>query len=192
MYVMDYKNVTIGKQVWIAEKLKVKKLNDTTGIPLVTDAAAWSKLSTSGYCWYNNDAATYKGTYGALYNWYSVNTGKLCPVGWHVPRDADWTILITFLGGFDVAGGKLKEIGTSHWSSPNIDATNEYGFTAVSGGVINSDGSSSNVGIACGWWPATENSGTLATFWSVYNYNSVVLNNNANKRCGASVRCIKD
>ncbi|MBI5010148.1 MAG: fibrobacter succinogenes major paralogous domain-containing protein, partial [Bacteroidia bacterium] len=129
-----YQTVTIGTQVWMKENLKTTKLNDGIALPNVIDNAAWAALTTTGYCWYNNDATTYKSTYGALYNWYAVNTGKLCPIGWHVPSDDEWTLLTTFRGGYSVAGGKLKETGTLHWTSPNTGATNETGFTALPGG----------------------------------------------------------
>jgi len=100
-----YHIVAIGTQVWMAENLKTTKYNDGTFIPLVTDSTAWGNLSTPGYCWYNNDAATYKNTYGALYNWFTVNTGKLSPKGWHIPSDTEWETLITYLGGESLAGG---------------------------------------------------------------------------------------
>ncbi len=121
-----YHTVAIGKQVWMAEDLKTTKYNDGTPIPLVTDGTAWVNLNTPGCCWYNNDADTYKATYGALYNWYAVNTGKLAPAGWRVASDADWKTLEMSLGmtqtqadstdyrGTD-EGGKLKESGTMHW-----------------------------------------------------------------------------
>jgi uncharacterized protein (TIGR02145 family) len=89
-------------------------------------------LTTPVYCWYNNEATTFKATYGALYNWYAVNTGNICPLGWHVPSDAEFTTLTTFIDGN--AGGMLKETSTVHWTSPNTGATNEYGFTARPGG----------------------------------------------------------
>ena len=88
-----YHTVTIGTQTWMAENLKTTKYNDGTAIPLVTDSTAWTSLLTPAYCWYNYDATTYKNTYGALYNWYAVNTGKLAPIGWHVATDAEWTTL---------------------------------------------------------------------------------------------------
>ena len=119
-----YHTVTIGAQVWMVENLKTTKYNDGTAIPLVTDSTAWAILTIPGYCWYNNDAVTYKATYGALYNWYAVNTGKLAPKGWHVPADAEWTKLITFLGGEDVAGGKMKSTGT-------IKLAMVYGITPI-------------------------------------------------------------
>ncbi|MCK9639352.1 MAG: hypothetical protein M0R39_05525 [Prolixibacteraceae bacterium] len=185
-----YSTVTIGTQVWMASNLKTTKYNDGTAIPLVTDNSAWANLSAPGYCWYNNDAATNKSTYGALYNWYTVNTDKLCPTGWHVPTDAEWTVLTTYLGGESVAGGKLKETGISHWNAPNTGATNESGFTAVPGSY-RYFGTFINFGIFGYWWSSTEVSSTEAMYrlmryddthaYSIYNY----------KQDGISVRCIK-
>ena len=127
-----YHTVTIGTQIWMVENLKTTRYNDGSPIPFVTDSSSWSNLTTPGYCWYNNDT-TNKNTYGALYNWFAVNTGKLAPTGWHVPTDDEWTTLTTYLGGESIAGGKLKETGTTHWRTPNAGATNEIGFTASSG-----------------------------------------------------------
>jgi uncharacterized protein (TIGR02145 family) len=140
----------------MVENLKTTRYNDGTAIPLVTDNTAWAALTTPGYCWYNNDAATYKNTYGALYNWYTVNTGNLAPNGWHVATDAEWTVLTTFLGGESVAGGPLKEAGTTHWGSPNTGATNATGFSALPGGFRNSNGGSfSFIGYNGYWWLST-------------------------------------
>jgi len=102
-----YTTVTIGTQVWMVENLKTTKYNDGTGIPLVTDNTVWCNLSTPGYCWYNNDETTYKNPYGALYNWHTVHTGKLCPSGWHVPTDSEWITLTSYFGGMNTAD-KLK------------------------------------------------------------------------------------
>ena len=117
-----YVTVTIGSQCWLQENLKTTKYNDMTDIPFVTGDSEWEALTTAGYCWYDNNAADYKSAYGSLYNWYSVsvttNGGKnVCPTGWHVPVDAEWTVLANYLGGADVGGGKLMEAGTSHWVS---------------------------------------------------------------------------
>ncbi len=107
-----YETVTIGTQVWLTENLKATKYNDGTSIQFVTDNTLWATLSTPAYCWYNNDGGNYKDIYGGLYNWWAVNTGKLCPTGWHVPSDGEWTTLTSTLGGENVAGAKLKETGT--------------------------------------------------------------------------------
>jgi uncharacterized protein (TIGR02145 family) len=127
-----YRTVTIGTQVWMAEDLKTTHYNDGTPIPYVTDHTEWANLKSGAYCWKwsdNNDESD-KNIYGAFYNWYAT-AEKLCPVGWHVPTDKDWETLVDFCGGWEIAGGKLKEVGTEHWESPNIGATNEFGFTAL-------------------------------------------------------------
>ena len=156
-----YHTVTIGTQVWMVENLKTTKYNDGTAIPLVTDVTSWSNLTTPGYCWYNNDATAYKTTYGALYNWFTVNTGKLAPTGWHVPTDGEWTTLTSYLGGENVAGGKMKstgtiEDGTGLWHDPNIGATNESGFSGVPACGRNCDGRFANIGKDGIWWNASE------------------------------------
>jgi len=187
-----YTSVTIGTQVWLVENLKTTKYNDGTDIPLVTDDVEWVNLNTPGYCWYDNDAATYKNPYGALYNWYAVNTGKLCPTGWHVPTDAEWTILTTYLGGTSVAGGKLKELGTTHWTTPNTGSTNETGFTALPGGLREVDGLFFYCGNEGFWWNSPEYMVTDALYYTMYfNYN-FVYSSNFNKRYGLSVRCLKN
>lgn len=112
-----YKTIEIGTQTWMAENLRVTKLNDGS--------------SSVSYEWILGDPLIFKITYGARYNWNTVNTGKLCPSGWHVPNDDEWTILTNYLGGDSIAGGKLKEAGTKHWFSPNFGASNESGFTAL-------------------------------------------------------------
>ena len=113
-----YNTVTIGTQVWLKENLRTTKLNDGTEIPYVTSGGIWAGLSTPGYCYYDNSWSNAI-TYGALYNWHTVNTGKLCPTGWHVPSNEEWETLITYLGGDSLVGGKLKETGTAFWESPN-------------------------------------------------------------------------
>jgi uncharacterized protein (TIGR02145 family) len=192
-----YNTVTIGTQVWMAENLKTTKYNDNSTIPLVNDASAWAALTTPAYCWYNNDAATYKATYGACYNWYTVdvtsNGGKnVCPTGWHVPTDAEWATLTTYLGGESVAGGKLKEIGTTHWVTPNTGATNETGFTALPGGGRYDDGICGNVGNYGYWWSSTEYSPTGAWFRGALYYYYNVDRGSLDERSGFSVRCLRD
>jgi uncharacterized protein (TIGR02145 family) len=175
------------------QNLATASYNDGSGIPNVSDNTAWSNLTTPGYCWYNNDAATYKNTYGALYNWYAVNTGKLCPAGWHVPTDAEWTTLINYLGGESVAGGAMKEAGTAHWISPNTGATNSSGFTALPGGGRDySDGTFDGLGLVGYWWSATEVSATGAWFCYLYFNGPNAYLYDHDKQNGFSVRCLKD
>lgn len=183
-----YKTIMIGTQTWIAENLRTTKLNDNTTIPLVTDDVQWAALTTPGYTWFNNDSVIY----GAVYNWYAVSSGTLCPTGWHVPSNDEWNTLTTYLGGDSVAGFKLKEIGTTHWLSPNTGTTNESGFTALPGGYRTSSGTFNNIRTYGYWWSSTEYSPTDAYFRDMYyNYNDVDKSTNI-KQGGFSVRCLKD
>lgn len=134
-----YYTQTIGSQEWMTENLKTTKLNNGTTIPLVTGDSQWGALTTSGYCWYNN-SSNYKKNYGALYNWYTVNSGKLCPAGWHVATYEEWKTLINYLGGQEVAGGKMKETGTLHWTSTTTGIDNSSGFSALPGGCRGNNG----------------------------------------------------
>ncbi len=186
-----YRTIQIGDQVWMAENLKTTKYNDGTPIPPVTGNTIWSNLTTPGYCWYDNDQSTYGETYGALYNWYTVETGNVCPEGWHVPTDGEWTELID-LGGQGVAGGKLKEAGTTHWNSPNTGATNETGFTALPGGNRDDQGEFLGAGFHGHWWSSTgDNTGDAWYRCMLYVY-SEVGRGVSSKQGGFSVRCVKD
>ena len=187
-----YKTIQIGYQMWMAENLKTTRYNDNTAIPLVEDNIAWRNLTTHGYCWYFNDEETYKDIYGALYNWFTVSTGKLCPIGWHVSTNAEWAILADYLGGGAIAGGKMKETGLTHWQEPNTSATNSSGFTALPSSFRESAGDFSDF-TGGDWWTSTLSSGT-----NPYNIN--VESDNAGlfslpdlaKTSGLSVRCVKD
>jgi uncharacterized protein (TIGR02145 family) len=186
-----YNIITIGTQLWMAENLKTTKYNDSTAIPKVLIGADWAALTTPAYCWYDNAPAN-KTPYGALYNWYTVGTGKLCPTGWHVPTDAEWTTLITYLGGESVAGSKIKETGTTHWKTPNSDATNESGFTAVPGGLRNgSDGICSFLTNNALFWSNTQNGSNV---WNriFVSTNGTCVQGSYAKKTGLSVRCIKN
>jgi len=187
-----YTSVIIGTQEWMAENLKTTKYNDGTDIPLVTDDHEWIELTTGAYCWYNNDAATYKTPYGALYNWYAVNTGKLCPTGWHIPTDEEWTELTDYLGGTSVAGGKLKESGTTHWNSPNTGATNETGFTALPSGYRNYGGTYDDI-VNYGYWWSSQEFSTTEAYYRDMSYNDIsIYRGNDYKLYGFSVRCLRD
>jgi uncharacterized protein (TIGR02145 family) len=194
-----YATVNIGSQVWMASNLKTTKFNNGLNIPNVTDNTAWNNLTNSGYCWYNNDNAN-KNTYGALYNWYTVGIGDLCPQGWHVPTRDEWTILTDYLGGAEVAGGKLKEAGTSHWLSPNLGANNASGFSGLPGGCRQGTqpfdgftaGTFSLFGQAALWWCSTKIMSPSALFYGVvYNYGQFG-DGDTYSSAGFSVRCIKN
>ena len=188
-----YQTIAIGTQTWMVANLKTTKYNNGTDIPPVTDNTEWINLESPGYCWYDNDEASYKDTYGALYNWYAVNTGMLCPDGWHVPTDSEWTALEDYLGGWEEAGGKLKETGTAHWNSPNTGASNESGFTALPGGVRNhTTGIFESIGLYGDWWSETEIDINTSWFRDL-SYSSISVEKIiGHKEYGFSIRCIKD
>ena len=193
-----YKIVTIGTQVWMAENLKTTKYNDGSMIPLVIDSTAWSNLKTPGYCWYNNDLVTYGNIYGVLYNWYTVNTGKLAPLGWHVPTYDEWIILINFLGGSSVAGGAMKDTGTTYWQSPNIGATNTSGFMALPGGERDwNTGDFYSIGYGGEWWSSTSSgiwpTGTPVSLkYGIGNSEANIGGGQDFVNVGCSVRCVRN
>jgi uncharacterized protein (TIGR02145 family) len=186
-----YKTIAIGAQVWMAENLRTTKYNDGTNIPLVADSANWRRLITPGYCWYDNDK-NYKRPYGALYNWLTVDTGKLCPTGWSVPSDDQWTELTTFLGGENIAAARLKESGTTHWTSPNLGALDSYGFAALPAGARGAQSVFGLMGNDGNWWTSTEDATGTAWARTMRNNQIAVGRNAGNKRSGYSIRCIKD
>jgi len=160
-----YQTVAIGNQIWMMENLKSTHYADGTAIPLVESRSAWDALDENdkAYCYFNNSAANGE-TYGALYTWEAAMNGAysshgnpsgvqgVCPDGWHLPSDAEWDELKTYLGGESEAGGKMKEIGTIHWNSPNTSATNESVFTALPGGRRNQVGTSMFLGDHSLFW----------------------------------------
>jgi uncharacterized protein (TIGR02145 family) len=184
-----YHTVTIGTQTWMVENLKTTHFNDSTAIPLV-ESMEWTGLKTSGYCWYNNNSAMYKATYGALYNWYAASNSKICPKGWHVPSNDEWATLINYLGGESEGGGKLKETGTTHWTSPNSGTDNSKGFTALPGGN-RYYGNFLGLGTYGIWWSSTEFNSAFAWYRTMLNSENAVPANNINKTYGFSIRCLK-
>jgi uncharacterized protein (TIGR02145 family) len=188
----NYEGVTIGTQIWMTKNLDVDHYRNGDSIPQVTDETEWEKLTTGAWCYYNNDANNGT-TYGKLYNWYAVNDSRgLAPSGWHVPSDAEWTTLSTYLGGLDIAGGKLKEAGTTHWQSPNTAATNESGFSALPGGFRYSFGTFYSIGDYGSWWSSTKYGTSSA--WSRYLNcsSSDLVRYYFYKEDGFSIRCVKD
>jgi uncharacterized protein (TIGR02145 family) len=170
-----YNTVTVGNQTWMAENLRAVNYNDGTPISLVTENTSWGTATTSAYCWYNNDAATYKNQYGAIYNWYAVKTGKLCPAGWHVPGEQDWTVLQQNLG--TDAGSKLFEYGI-----------NSTGFSASNAG-FRWDGDGTFTLSFPFFWTSDEDGSANAFRYAI---DMVVTKYSSPKESGFSVRCIKD
>jgi uncharacterized protein (TIGR02145 family) len=188
----EYNWVQIGDQVWMAENLAY--LPSVNMVADGSEDAAGSYYYVYGYDGTNvaeAKATDNYATYGVLYNWTAAMNA--CPDGWHLPSDAEWTELTDYLGGESVAGGKLKETGTTHWASPNTGATNETGFTALPGGFRNINGTFNLVGYAGYWWSATEDNATYA--WDrvmTYAASSNVNRSSNNKEVGFSVRCVRD
>jgi uncharacterized protein (TIGR02145 family) len=186
-----YNTVKINMQWWMAANLKTSRLNDNSFISGGYSIATWLTLTTPAYIYYGNLLANFN-IYGTLYNWYTVNTGKLCPIGWHVPGNTEWDELINYLGGESIAGGKLKEIGTTHWLTPNSGATNESGFTALPGGYLASSKGFGNLNQTGFFWSATQSTTTNANYLQL-EYNLANFPRfNIGKYAGLSVRCIKD
>ncbi len=189
----EYHAITIGTQVWMQENLKTSKLNDGTAISYVPIPSEWINKAMPAYSWYGNNEDN-KGSYGALYNFYTVNTGKLCPAGWHVASREEWVTLINFLGGVEAAGGKLKEAGTLHWNAPNADASNESQFTALPGGYRSyTDAAFFSQKDNCSMWSSSLNTSSTAYIIAITLYNTTdVQIVSGNLKYGVSVRCLKD
>ena len=190
-----YNTITIGTQVWMKENLKVTKYRNKDTIK--TTKPATLDITAEGspkYQWAFDGNESNVATYGCLYTWNALNDSRLlCPTGWHVPNDAEWTILETELGGSAIAAGKLKEAGTTHWDSPNTGADNSSGFTALPGGIRYLDGYFGLSGSSGFWWSSTTVSSTNAWRWAMYSDNSILDRDpDGFKGMGFSVRCIKD
>lgn len=196
-----YKIVKIGDQWWMAENLRTTKYNDSSAIPLVTDNTTWVNLKTPAYCWYNNEAQYFNTTCGALYNWYAVNTDKLCPEGWHVASDSDWKELEMTLGMSQVEadnllwrgsdqGSQLKS--TQGWYNDG-NGTDSIGFTAIPAGIRDWNGGTFYwIDTYSHWWTSSEESSSLAWDRDVHFDHSQVFRYPNNKNYGMSVRCVKD
>ena len=189
-----YKTISIGTQTWMAENLRTTKYRDGSDIPEVKSADAWFALRSDAYCNYNNTTSVDSiATFGRLYNWNAVNDSrKLAPFGWHIASNAEWSTLKDYLGGSLMAGGKLKEVGLTHWLEINGAATNESGFTALPGGEINSVGRFELVGVIGCWWSADYADDYASWDWTILNNNGNIGTGTTNKAFGFSVRCVKD
>jgi len=184
---MNIRAVKICNQTWMVKNLDVDHYRNGDKIPEVKDSAKWTKLTTGAWCYYKNDPA-YGAVYGKLYNWFAVNDPRgLAPLGWHIPSVTEFKVLTDCLGGDSIAGGKMKESGTTHWNSPNNFATNSSGFTGLPGGSRNFDAIFNVIGDVGVLWSSSYN-------WTYYlhKYNGKLFKFSDNKRTGFTVRCIKD
>lgn len=187
----EYKIIQIGSQIWMVDNLRVTHFQNGESIQLVTDDNVWKSLSSSGYCNFNNTDKDLN-LYGRLYNFYTVTDDRnLCPVGWHIASDNEWNTLFNYLGGKEIAGGKMKESGTIHWASPNTGATNESGFNILPSGYRDYSGFFISKGYATGFWSATERNSVEANVKYFYFSGSDVYLSEFKKGTGFSVRCIK-
>lgn len=203
---LNSETVTICNQIWSTKNLDVTTYSDGTPIPQVQNPSQWNNLTVGAWCYYQNDSSNGP-TYGKLYNWYAVMgihdvasqsdpslRKKLAPNGWHIPTDDEWTTLSNCLGGENVAGGKIKQTGTTNWQSPNTGATNESGFNAVPGGFCDSNQSFANIFTEAYWWSSTQFTITTTNAWyrNVGFNTTVIGRSNVSKKWGLSVRCVKD
>jgi uncharacterized protein (TIGR02145 family) len=186
-----YQTVHIGTQEWMAENLRTTKYANGDMISNVTDSTQWFGLTTGAWAHYNNDSQ-YETPYGKLYNWYAVTDPRnVCPTGWHMPSEAEWTVLIDYLGGIPVVGRKLRSTGTQYWQTGQTPATNESGFSALPGGYTYD---LDDMGYAGFWWSSTQDPVNAAAGESIAIYydDDYVEPLGYGKLYGMSVRCLKD
>jgi uncharacterized protein (TIGR02145 family) len=194
----NYATIVIGNQEWMAENLRTTLYANGDPIPNVLDANQWISLNTGAWV-HNNNESQYEIPYGKLYNWYAVDDSRnICPTGWHVPSDAEWSELIDHLdpnadGGNNLpntAGGKMKS--AQYWISPNQDANNESGFSGVPGGKRDINGNYDDGSIEGYWWSSTEDGSNEALYIDLSSYVGWAGRNRSQKIDGSSVRCIRD
>jgi len=203
-----YRTLQIGGQEWMAENLRTTFYADSSIIPVVVDPQIWAERTTPAYSWYINDQAKYEAVYGALYNWYAVNTGKLCPAGWHVPSDMEWALLAENLAGADSVA-LLRERGSGHWVQSDIPGINSTGFTALPGGFrtdIKIEDQFITLGYVAAFWSSSRD-----LYWDPQCFGVVIVDDSAwnsyfgpsywygcdfryliDINYGLSVRCVKD
>jgi uncharacterized protein (TIGR02145 family) len=188
-----YNTVRIGTQCWMKENLNSHKFLNGDSIPEVKPDEDWAILFSAAFCFYNNENISNPYSNGSLYNWYAVNDSRgLCPAGWHLPSNEEWTVLTEYLGGQQIAGGKMKEASYGLWINPNTDATNESGFTAIPAGYRREDGSFADLSYKAIFWSSSE-SDNVSAWQRALSYNSGAVSGVSSiKRSGFSVRCVMD
>lgn len=188
-----YQTVSICNKTWTKSNLNVTHYRNGDEIPQVTNGAQWAALTTGAWCYYANTSSNGT-TYGKLYNWYAVNDPRgLAPSGYHIPTDGEWISLTQCVGGVGY-GGKLKEAGTLNWLTPNVEATNSSGFTALPAGIRSSyDGTFSYLQRDTVWWSSTQAGASTDAWTRGLSYaTGTVSRNDMLKKYGLSVRCVKD
>jgi uncharacterized protein (TIGR02145 family) len=187
-----YNTIQVGAQEWMAENLRVTHYNDGSTMQIHVGTFIIN-FGSPGSLYYPNDASSNAPAYGALYDFECIETNKLCPSGWHVPDNSEWQLLQDAVGGSAIAGGKLKEIGTIHWESPNVGACNDIGFTARGAGLRDvNTGDLIEFKKICHWWSTTLSTGNPFV-WFVENGEAGLANTSTpSKDWGFSVRCVKN
>lgn len=202
----EYQTVVIGTQTWMAENLRTTSYNDGAAISYIADNNIWENATEGAYCWYNNDEETCKEPYGALYNWYTVETSKLCPSGWHVPSQEEWSTLSDYLitngFGFEGSGDDIAKSLASKttWQSfstagtigTDMNSNNTCEFNAVSTGYRYGD--FYYIGKWTSWWSSTESTVSGAAWYYFLEYNSAIFSESyiGYFKGGKSIRCIKN
>ena len=193
-----YKTIIVGDFEWLAENLKTTKLNDGTPIKMISDNKEWENAEVAGYCWYDNDVKN-KDIYGAIYNWKTVKSEKLCPKGWSVPSDSLWNIMTdSLIGGKNDGGNLMKATGIEYWKKnnkdtiANQDASNKIGFSALPGGLRERDGKYYVKGENAFWWSASAHNETNAMYYYIENTSSSITQSHIVRTTGLNVRCIKN
>jgi len=184
--------VTIGTQVWMYKNLDVSTFRNGDPIPQAKTDEEWEKAGVNkqpAWCYYNNDPAN-GAKYGKLYNWYAVSDSRgLAPVGYHIPFDAEWTLLTDYLGGEENAGAKMKS--KQGWAKDG-NGTNSSGFSGLPGGYRGTNGTFITIGKNGYWWSSSEYYTSFAWYRNLYYYNGNVDRGSYNKEDGFSVRCLRD
>jgi uncharacterized protein (TIGR02145 family) len=187
-----YKTVYIGGQLWMAENLRTTKFNDGTKVPFVTSIDGWKNNFNPACVSFQNDSVGFN-VYGTLYNWYTVNLNKnICPIGWHVPSKNDLYLLSSYLGGNEIAGGQMKDVGSIVWNSPNTGATNSSFFCGIPGGARFNNGEYKYLGLLGIWWSSTEFDSSDGLVFRLQSFDARLDYVHGNKGHGYSIRCIKD
>lgn len=186
-----YPTVRIYNRMWFTKNLCATSLPDGTPLPLVSDDSAWVAALGPACCFYNNDSAAYGPTHGALYNWAAARA-DICPQGWRVATEDDWSALADSLGGASKAGGLLKDAGDDYWPSVNVGASDKYGFRAFPGGCRNLRGEFRHEGEHAFWWSALEYDAANAWYRSVFYFSAELNHDKFGKAAGMAVRCVKD
>lgn len=187
-----YSTITIGSQTWMMQNLKTTKYRNGDKITNIPTNMNWASSTFGAFCNYENTNSNVT-KFGRLYNWFSINDLRnIAPEGWRIPTETDWQILINYLGGEDICGGKLKDQAIGYWQQPNTGATNESGFTARAGGHRAPNGFYQNILLSTSFWTSSPYDSDSAVAFSLVNNSSIISKTIFANKTGLSVRCLKE